>query len=83
MFKKLFATDLTGTIGTLPYFKAKLLQTNATWNVKGTFQSHMNFMLLIGEKMLSEQALQFFTPDDLQDRHEENVNKFDTMCNNF
>jgi hypothetical protein len=56
------------TTGSRAYFKAKLQRTDVSGKVKGHFKSHMEFMCLLGEKVVIEQGVSFFEKFDIQNK---------------
>lgn len=63
----------------MAYFKAKLQRTDVTGKVKGHFKSHMEFMCLVGEKVLIEQGIDFFEKFDIQNKDINMNNKFEIL----
>ena len=67
------------TTGSVAYFKAKLQRTDVSGKVKGHFKSHMEFMCLLGEKVVIEQGIEFFEKFDTQKKDINMDNKFEIL----
>jgi len=64
-YKRLFNEKSMADAGTLYYFKILLKRTDVNGNVKSAFQSHEDFLLLVGKAMLVEQFLEFSKLDSI------------------